>query len=360
MHSRRTSELHMPHRTTRVALGSALLAVGAAAPAPAQIQYRVREIPIAPDGIFFPVGLNNSDIVVGRASYVAGAGSVSRGVLWSPASGFTQLPALPGGTYTDAAAINNASQVAGHSMLVMDTHAVRWGPGGAPKDVGHVVGQFSAAYGINGQGDVVGEAYLDSPDWTSAFVWTEADGMRSLGNNGYDAWGCGVNSSGVVVGTRIRPEAIHGGQEPDCRGYVWTAANGMRDIDIDDRERTFAFAINNRGQIVGIAQNRAFVSDPVIGLILLPPAAGAAYAVNQSGSVVGIGVGGPIIWDVAHGLRSLNAMIPHPITGDYVSAVAINDAGHILVTAENLIGNPKPSRSYLLIPIAEAAPATRP
>jgi probable HAF family extracellular repeat protein len=259
------------------------------------------------------------------------------------------LPSLPGGLYASANAINNEGQVVGTSNTNASrgAQAVRWEADGSIHALSEVPAD-SHAFGMNELGDVVGKMYgIPSISYESGFLWRESSGAHGMGDNGSAAWGSDVNASGMAVGTRLTSE-----QQPDFRAFVWDETGGMRDVPLPPSERTFGSAINDRGQVVGGAQNDAFVWDPVVGLILLQTGGwGEALDINEAGVVVGDGALGPFIWDAAHGARSLNDLVPTPFTADHVAAIRINNVGQILVAAESYAGNPEPSRYYLLTPI---------
>ena len=62
-------------------------------------------------------------------------------------------------------------------------------------------GSYSYAYGINGSGQVVGDADTASGQ-QHAFLWSSGSGMTDLGTlpNGYGSEAFCINSSGQVVG----------------------------------------------------------------------------------------------------------------------------------------------------------------
>ncbi len=337
-------------------VAAATVLAGAGTDVAAQVSYSVTEIPAYPGGAFVPRDMNDSGTIVGSTNFLPG-GFHPRATVWSQLTGFTLLPPLGGALYTEGNAINNVGQVAGSSYSGLGgVRAVRWESNGNVQPMNEL-GPASYGFGINSAGSVVGETYGEpSNQYHSGFFWTQGGGFHGMGDNGYDAWGEDVNASGIAVGTRVPPEYHYAGQGPDSRAFVWDFAGGMRDIPLPAGERTFGYAINGHGRVVGQAQNDAFVSDPALGILLLQTGgSGAAFAVNEAGVVVGSGAIGPFIWDIAHGARPLNSLIATPITADHVSAIAINNVGQILVAAENNSGNPAPDRYFILNPIPSPA-----
>ena len=123
------------------------------------------------------------------------------------ASGYEELPALPGAGSTIAFAINELGQAAGWSVLETN-HAVLWtrtSTGWIIEDLGTPLnGYASVARDVNDAGLVVG---YSNPlqGCPSAVVWTTAAGRKTgmrvlptLGGCGAEAYG--VNNDGDVVG----------------------------------------------------------------------------------------------------------------------------------------------------------------
>jgi len=102
------------------------------------------------DGI--ALGLNNSGVVVGNNGF-------GHGFVWDSLNGATALLPLPGFVSCQATAINAGGQIVGNSVD-SDGHAnaTIWQPDGTIMDLGaYASGSYrSAAYAINGFGDVAG------------------------------------------------------------------------------------------------------------------------------------------------------------------------------------------------------------
>lgn len=102
-----------------------------------------------------------------------------RAVLWSNGE-IRDLGTLSGHLVSEALAINNRGDVVGSSGdPESERHAALWRPGHRAQDLGTLEGgDTSRALGINNRGEVVGVAH--TPEGSQAFVWTAANGMRNL------------------------------------------------------------------------------------------------------------------------------------------------------------------------------------
>lgn len=149
-------------------------------------------------------GINDSGQVVG----VFAESFLTTGVyLWSEAEGFVELFGLPGATTSSAFGINAAGVAVGTSGTSSNsTLATVWAPAAQAMSLGVLSGGTrSVANAINDPGVIVG--FSDTESGQHAMVWTAADGMRDL-NDVSDAAALGmtlqdakaINSSGQIVG----------------------------------------------------------------------------------------------------------------------------------------------------------------
>ena len=248
----------------------------------------------------------------------------------------------------DAMAINNAGQVAGYSGSRLAARAYLWTPGGTVQDLGTLGGESSWAYAINQSGQVAGGSTVADGN-QHAFLWTPGQGMQDLGTlpGALSSTARGINDLGQVVGESTFPRT--GPPEPETHAFLWSPALGMKDLGTlgGGLTSSVAFDINNAHQVVG----RGFLAkivpppvDPETGShgFLWTQAEGMreisgldiAYAINDAGQVVGRSyVTRPYSvayhafrWTAADGLQEL-AAFP---AGDSSAALGINNAGQIV------------------------------
>jgi probable HAF family extracellular repeat protein len=127
---------------------------------------------------------------------------------------------------------------------------------------------------------------------TRAFVWSQANGMRSLGvlPNHTSSVALFINKAGQVVGSSSG--------QTSTLAFFWTSSEGMKDLGtLPGGDYSTATGLNDSGQVVG-----------------------------ASGSALGLHA---FIWTATDGMQDLNAMTTRSnviLTG----AVSINDKGQIV------------------------------
>ena len=241
--------------------------------------------------------INNRGQVVGVSTTSAGA---VRGFVWENGA----MKALGTGRYAAAWAINDRGQVVG----ISEGHAMLWDQGRARR----IGGSSSVALALNDGGDVL----VQEP--SGAFLWH--DGRRLDLGSSATSYPTGLNNVGQVVGvTRItdEPEGSHvtlwiGGKPRDL-GQGWPAditesgwivgnrlvagelhatlwRNGQV-IDLGtlpDSKSSVALRANNRGQVLGRSDERAFLWEAGVMTDLGSPGGNPQFpmALSERGQVV--------------------------------------------------------------------------
>jgi probable HAF family extracellular repeat protein len=163
-----------------------------------------------PDGA--AVAINNKGQIVGISGPCGdddGMGA-AHPVLWQNGK-VTKLASFGGKYFNTAAAINQKGLIAGWADLANDTalcvpacHAVLWTTSGGFKDLGTLPGDLnSLAYGVNEQGQVVGQS-IDANGNTRAFIWQDdvMTDLNSLVPHGSQAlaYAGDINDRGEITG----------------------------------------------------------------------------------------------------------------------------------------------------------------
>lgn len=227
----------------------------------------------------YAYGINNSGTVVGT-TYVNGQ---AYGTIWS-GSGTTELGA---GSY--AMAINNSGEVAGgngQAFVVTDGQLQALG---TPSGI-----DWSAAYGINDSGTVVGDGQLSNGTFRG-IVWSPNGSMILLGTlGGASSQATAINDNGEVVGFA---SVLSGYQ------HAFSMMDAMMiDLGTLGGGSSYAYGVNDSGEIVGYSyladgDEHAFLYDNGTMLdlnSLLPSNSGwellDAYGINDSGQITGVGL----------------------------------------------------------------------
>jgi probable HAF family extracellular repeat protein len=254
---------------------------------------RVRDIGVLPGDAYCRANdINNRGQVV-ASSY--NAFNHNQAFVWQNGSK-TELAGLDGYPHSKALSINNGGQVAGYAQTgaydarrELVARAALWTVGGGrPADLGTLGGDNSAAYGVNDRGQVVGKADTALFGSTHAFLWQNGR-MTDLGTlGGPNSLALRVNNRGMVIGYSETGSTTH--------AFLWQ--NGaLHDLGIlPGASSSEAYALNDRGQIVGASDGAAALwqAGKVVDLNRLVPATSGwtledATGINASGQIVGRG-----------------------------------------------------------------------
>lgn len=275
-----------------------------------------------------------------------GCASLQRGpssntTAYSSSYTVTDLGTLPGASSTKVADINKNGEIVGTS----GDHAFQWS-NGVMTDLGTVGGKTSAAYRINDQGVVVGEASTASGEM-HAFVWQNGI-MKDLGVAGETSAAHGINSRGEIVGV-ASAKNVRGG------AVLWSSGQRhfLGDLGPSGSGST-GISINDNGQIAGVssgfASNQGVVrgvywqNGTIIDLDTLGGLHSTANAVNDQGVVVGwseIADSSTVAFQWQNGMMKQLGLLPGASVGPGTGgqAEAVNDSGQVVGTSPTSSGN---------------------
>lgn len=236
--------------------------------------------------------INNIGQVVGL-----GHGPPEGACLWQ--NGIHTDLSIFGGWQSEARGINDAGEIVGWGLTPDGWERAFLWRSGVVTDLGTLGGGTARAYNINKASQVVGESWITNNGPLHAFLWQQGV-MRDLGSlpgytGGHDSsTATDINDAGQVVGyckssrTNIYP-----------RAFIWQNGS-MTDLGALGTGGTWAYAVNNLGQVVGTSngRGRAFLwqSGAMTDLnSLIDPSSGwqltEALDINDNGWIVGKGIG---------------------------------------------------------------------
>lgn len=236
-------------------------------------------------------------------------GGVQRAFLWQNGT-LTDLGLLPGMTYSQASDINDAGQVVGFSGLgtvesAASQRAFTWSATGGLQPLSTLGGPVTYAHAISETGDiagggVAGDGARHGAVWRAGIILDIEPGPNAGTSGTWD-----LNRHAEVAGWR------------DSRAARWTAAGGLEDLAFGAGTAFVvgnALGINDAGQIVGWRRfpgpspREAFLHSGSSTVNLLAPVGleGIAWAINNRGQVVGSATMGTqtaaFLWTALDGL----------------------------------------------------------
>ncbi|MET8282223.1 hypothetical protein [Micromonospora sp. NPDC005174] len=235
--------------------------------------YRVVDLGTLSGGDGAATAMNDRGDIVGWSTVAGGA---RHAVLWRHGV-ITDLGVLPGDTDSSAVDVNEFGDVAitsfGSDYL---TRAVLWRDGHL-RDLGTLGGENSVAIGVNDRRQVLGTSD-PADDMRHRFLWRDRV-FTDLGQEYFYEFTADFNNAGDVVG----------GFNVPPQDYPCTCVGGRLRDGVLTQIGSAALGINNRGQVVGAANGRAFrwQNGTLTDLGTLGGDRSHATAVNDRGVVVG-------------------------------------------------------------------------
>ncbi len=266
--------------------------------------------------------------------------------------------------YGVARGMSQNDYLVGESMTPMQgfpgasvSHAFFWSEQTGMIDLTPGTDNMSQAWDVNSSGQVVG-------NYTGAFLWSQADGLRNIGFGGMASAAEGINENGEVCGYEWNAEGTR------LIGWVYDSRSGaIRELPSFGGS-TQTRRINDAGDVVGASNGTDFTPHTVLwthdgqfvdlGAAPLPDySPGMANALNEARWIVGEddynGGGVPTLgWLWIDGTKyDLRTLIADPAQAaawsDLATPLGINARGEIVGIG---IRDGIPGRAFLMRPLA--------
>lgn len=261
---------------------------------------------------------------------------------------------------SDAASINNNGQIVGSSRVSGYMKACLFDPSGAGKNInlGTLGGGWNPrfAFDLNDNKQIVGMANIRACLFDSTGAGNNID-LKTLG--GRESYAFAINNSGDIVGTAQNASSIE-------RACLFDASGGGNNIDLGSLggDSSLAYANSNNGLIGGYAYTlsgfmHACLFDPTgagnnIDLGTLGGIKSSVYSINDIEQIIGMaynadGMELPCLFDPSGNGNNIdiNALLPQDSGWILTHAYSINDNGWIVGQGINPAGE---IHAYLLTP----------
>jgi probable HAF family extracellular repeat protein len=312
------------------------------------VQYTITALPDPVGTGLDPVAINNAGQIAGYYQEPQSSNDVA--FIWNSVNG---LQAIDSSLSSRANAINSSGTVVGFDS---NNGSFEWTSQGGLNYFQNFFGTSNSATGINNSGTICGTFY---PNTNEAYTYSQTGGFKSLGflGSGTADVASAINNLGQVAGVALNSAG-------NVEAALWNPTSGWSDLGNIQSGGTVS-GINNATQVVGSMAKAGFNGEvpyewtASTGLTPLATFQGegdnAAMGINNSGAIVGYSYFGgsgsdnynhAAIWMDGQ-LQDLNSLIDP--NSDWILTIAngINDTGQI-IGAGYLDGE---SQGFLLTPV---------
>ncbi len=238
-----------------------------------------------------------------------------------------------GGPESFAYGLNNNGQVVGESDTADGSRRAFLYSNGSLTDLGTLGGKYSSAYGINDAGQIVGVSDA-SPGGQHAFLF-ENGSMTVLGPANTYTIAYGINAAGQAVGVVSTGDNLHA-----------AIFDHGTTVDLDQnsgRDWGYGQAINSSGQVGSIGGagdgpiRAAIFNQGAIKYPLAPvPYSTLINAINDGGIAAGQSMGHAALFDSNGNVTDLDTLAGMPNFPYLSEAYGINNAGEVVGISDTI------------------------
>jgi hypothetical protein len=273
--------------------------------------YEIIELPLR------PLSISNSE-------WIAGTTPDQHAAVWNPKTGVSRVSLPPEFSFSECTSINSRGEAVGTAATADSSRRVAFVV--RHDEVVLLPGEQSRANDINEDGEIVGQAILPGGKSARPVLWKNG----SLIDLPICCSGSArhINGQSLIVGDTYDKEGRY-------HAFLWDAVHGTHLLSVPGEDYSSALALDSRGKILLKATPGGLFLYSHGELHSLEIPKGTPRAMNQDGIVVGSFGPNPdaqraFVWDKAHGMQDLNALILSKSEWKLEVASAINERGEIV------------------------------
>lgn len=274
-------------------------------------RYQIIELPLR------PLSISNS-------GWVAGATGDQHAATWNSRAGVYRVPLPPEFSFSESSSISSRGEAVGTATTADSSRRVAFVL--RQNKVVLLPGEQSRANGISDNGWIAGQTIISGSKAAAPVLWKNS----SIVDLKICCAGVArsVNVQGLIVGDTYDKQGRY-------HAFVWDAGHGARLLTVPGEEFSSALALNDQGTILLKATPGGLFLYAGGKLEPLDIPKGTPRAMNDHGIVVGSFGPNPepqraFVWDRAHGMQDLNALIPPNSGWTLEVASSVNDRGEIV------------------------------
>jgi len=273
--------------------------------------YEIVELPLRP-------------LAISNSGWVAGATPQQKAATWSRTTGLQSVPLPAAFSFSECTAINSRGDAVGTASTADSSKRVAFLF--RDNEVTLLPGEQARANGLNDSDGIAGQAILPPGKSMVPLFWRDSSPL-SLPICCAGA-GKSINNQGIIAGDTYDKQGHY-------HAFVWDATHGARLVSIPAEQYSSALALNDKGEVLVKATPGGLFIDSGGTLRSIEIPKSTPRAMNGERIVVGSFGPGPeaqraFVWDLDHGLRDLNLLIPGDSGWKLEVASGINDRGEIV------------------------------
>jgi hypothetical protein len=299
--------------------------------------YRLVELPLRP-------------LAVSDNGWIAGSTADHAAARWGSRAGLQHIPVPPEFVLSEGTGVNSKGDAVGVAFTADSGRSVAFVFRQGKTFL--LPGEQSRAEGINDAGEIIGQSKAPGQKAVGPVRWKN-DALLDL-KICCAGTARRINGNGQIIGDTYDLQGHY-------HAFLWFAEHGTRMLSTAGEEYSSALALNQRGEVVvrAVPGGLFLYSDGKFEPIEISHA--AVRALNKDEIMVGSFGPNPegqhaFVWDKAHGLRDLNALVGATSGWKLEVATSINDRGEIVGWGDH---GETENAGFLLVPVGKQKVPTK-